>query len=175
MKIIDLSQPLYDHMPVYPGDPDVIIKRIFSFEKDGWNMNRIEMNSHDGTHVNIPIHGTKSGRNLDSYSIENFIGEAVIFNNKNDIIPRYGIIFSIINITRDIAEIIVKKKPRFVGLSKKLTFDEEVERYLLKNGVISYENLINTEKLPRKFIFYGVPLRIKEGDGSPVRAFAVIK
>jgi len=173
MQIIDLSQTLFDHMPVYPGDPDVIIKKIFTFEKDGWNMNRIEMNSHDGTHVNIPIHGTKDGRNLDSYSIDYFMGKAVLYKKKSDIVGRYGIIFSEVNITQELAELIVEKKSRFVGLDKKFTFDEKVEKYLLRNGILSYENLVNTEKLPKKFTFYGVPLKFKEADGSPVRAFAL--
>ena len=45
---------------------------------------------------------------------------------------------------------------------------------LLEKGIISFENLANTDKLPEAFTFYGVPLNIKEADGSPVRAFAVI-
>ena len=175
MKIIDLSQTLYDHMPVYPGDPDVIIEQVQTFTKDGWNMKRIHVNLHDGTHVNIPIHGTLGGRNLDLYSLDYFIGESILFKNIEDIVGRYGIIFSDCNIDKKTAEVIVKRKPRFVGLSAKFEFDEAIEKYLLKNGVISYERLINTEKLPKKFMFYGVPLKIKEGDGSPVRAFAIYK
>lgn len=175
MKIVDLSQTLYDHMPVYPGDPDVIIKKIFSFEKDGWNINRIEMNSHVGTHINIPIHGTKSGNNLDYYTIERFISESVIFKNQEDIVHRYGIIFTDFNIDKEIAEIIINRKPKFVGLSADFEFDEKIEKYLLENNIISYERLVNTKKLPKRFMFYGVPLKIKKGDGSPVRAFAVIK
>lgn len=175
MKIIDLSQTLYDHMPVYPGDPEVIIKKIFTFEKEGWNMNRIQMNTHDGTHVNIPIHAAKNGRNLDSYLIDDFIGESFLFRNEKDIKAGYGIIFSNKNIDWELAKIIVKRKPKFIGLSVDLKFDEEIKKYLLKNGIISYENLVNTKKLPKRFVFHGVPLKIKEGDGSPVRAFAVIK
>ena len=40
-----------------------------------------------------------------------------------------------------------------------------------------YEWLVNLEELLGKgeFMFYGVPLRLKGGSGSPVRAFAVIE
>jgi kynurenine formamidase len=45
---------------------------------------------------------------------------------------------------------------------------------LLEAGIISFENLANTEKLPRAFTFYGMPLNIKDSDGSPIRAFALL-
>ncbi|MBI5127680.1 cyclase family protein [Candidatus Roizmanbacteria bacterium] len=172
MKIIDLSQILYDHMPVYPGDPDVIIKKVFSFEKNGWNMNRIEINSHDGTHVNIPIHGTKNGRNLDTYSIDDFIGESHLYSNEKDIQKDCGLIFYSVPLDWKIARKIAVIKPKFIGLSDKFEFDIEIEKFLLDKEIISYERLENCQKLPKKFIFYGVPLKIKEADGSPVRAFA---
>lgn len=174
MKIIDLSQKLYHNMPVYPGDPPVIIEQVQTFSKDGWNMKRMTVNLHDGTHVNIPIHGTKDGRTLDSYFVDHFIGESIVFKNKEDIVSRYGIIFNTKNIDWDLAKIIADRKPRFVGLSEDFDFDEEIEKFLLGKGIISYERLANTKKLPKKFMFYGVPLNIKEADGSPVRAFAVI-
>jgi len=85
-----------------------------------------------------------------------------------------GIIFSVCNIDKKIAEDLIKFPPKFIGLSARFEFDISIEKLLLEKGIISYENLVNTEKLPKTFTFYGVPLNIKEADGSPVRAFAVI-
>jgi len=59
MKIIDLSQTLYDHMPVYPGDPEVIIKEIHTINKEGWNLRNMTFTTHIGTHVNVPYHMVK--------------------------------------------------------------------------------------------------------------------
>lgn len=44
-------------------------------------------------------------------------------------------------------------------------------------GITHYEWLVNLEELVGKgeFIFYGVPLRLDKGTGSPVRAFAIIE
>ncbi|USN57794.1 MAG: cyclase family protein [Candidatus Peribacteria bacterium] len=86
MGVIDLSMELYSGMPVFPGDPDVKIEPIFHYEIDQWNMRRIEMNTHDATHVNVPIHATKNGKTLDNYSLDNFIGEAVKYECDDDII-----------------------------------------------------------------------------------------
>ncbi len=38
MRIVDLSQSLYDKMPVYPGDPEVSIQEIHKLDKEGWNL-----------------------------------------------------------------------------------------------------------------------------------------
>lgn len=174
MKIIDLSQPLYDGMPVYPGDPPVVIEQFQTFQKDGWNMKRMNINLHDGTHVNIPIHGTKNGNTLDSYTVQDFIGESFVFHTNEDIKTGFGVIFSGQNIDWKLAHIIESIRPKFVGLSEEFDFDIEIEKYLLSKNIISYEKLANTKKLPHAFMFYGVPLRIQEADGSPVRAFAVV-
>lgn len=174
MKIIDLSQQIYSGMPVFPGDPEVDIEQAQTFEKDGWNMKRVHMNLHDGTHVNAPVHGTKNGETLDDYSPDDFIGQAVLYEGPDDIKRGIGVIFRDHDIDREAAELIVSKKPKFVGLSDKWEFDVDVEKYLLENNVISFERLANTDQLPKEFMFYGVPLNIKEADGSPVRAFAVI-
>ena len=73
----------------------------------------------------------------------------------------------------ELAKIIVEKKPKFVGLSSNFEFDEEVERFLLENEIICFERFANTEKLPKRFFFHGAPLKIKNGDGSPIRAYAI--
>ncbi|EKE14469.1 MAG: hypothetical protein ACD_12C00493G0006 [uncultured bacterium] len=174
MKIVDLSQSLYDHMPVYPGNPDVIIEQIQTFDKDGWNMKRIQVNLHDGTHVNIPIHGVKDGKNLNSYTVDNFFGKAELYKLEMKFYHNKGIIFSTYNIDKKITEDLIKFPPKFIGLSAKFEFDITLEKLLLEKGIISFENLVNTEKLPKEFTFYGVPLNIKEADGSPVRTFAII-
>lgn len=44
-------------------------------------------------------------------------------------------------------------------------------------GITHYEWLVNLEQLVGKgeFVFYGVPLRLDRGTGSPVRAFAIVE
>lgn len=174
MNIIDLSQPLFDHMPVYPGDPEVIIKEIHTLDKEGWNMRNMTFTTHIGTHVNVPYHMNNSGKRLDSYDLDRFIGKAELYTEGMKFYKNKGIIFSISNITKDIAEALIKYPPKFIGLSEKFEFDIALEKLLLDADIISFENLANTDKLPQSFNFYGVPLRLKGSDGSPVRAFGVV-
>ena len=171
MKVIDLSVKIENGMKVYPGDPEINVENIFSVDKDGWNMKRLHINSHDGTHVNVPYHVSDEGKGLDDYGVSNFFGEAILYENDDDIVEGNGILF-VADIDMDVAKVVVSKKVKFVGFSQ--TIDEDIERYLLSHNVIVFENLVNTDKLPKRFMFYGVPLKIESGDGSPVRAFAVI-
>jgi kynurenine formamidase len=53
--------------------------------------------------------------------------------------------------------------------------DYAVHHIILGSGMVAVENLTNLEKLPESgFIFIGLPLRFPAGDGSPLRAVAVI-
>ncbi len=162
-------------MPVYPGDPDLILTLIQTIEKDGWNMRRIEMNLHDGTHINAPIHMAINGKSLDDLPLERLNGPCELYKDNMTFDPAVGVIFVSQNIDMDIARQIVQSPPKFIGLSNKLEFDIAIEKFLLEHDVISYENLANTETLPARFMFYGFPLAIRNGDGSPVRAVAVIE
>lgn len=53
--------------------------------------------------------------------------------------------------------------------------DFPVHRVLLGKGLIIIENLTNLDKLPESgFVFSCTPLKIKDGDGSPVRAVGIV-
>lgn len=172
MKVIDLTQVLYDKMPVYPGDPEVSIQEIHKIDKEGWNLRQITFTSHIGTHVNAPYHMAKNGKTLDELPLERFFGKAVLYTSDMVFDKDTGVIFHAQNIDMALAQQLVKTPPKFIGLSAKFEFDIPVEKLLCENDIISFENLVNTDQLPDSFGFYGVPLNIKESDGSPIRAFA---
>ena len=174
MNIVNLTQLLFDQMPVFPGDPEVSIKEIHTLDKEGWNLKQITITTHLGTHVNAPYHMAKSGKTLNDLPLERFFGECTLYTPGMKFDKNSGVIFHSQNIDMELAKQIVKTPPKFVGLSAKFEFDIPVERLLCENDVISYENLVNTDKLPTNFTFYGVPLNLRSGDGSPVRAFAMV-
>jgi kynurenine formamidase len=45
---------------------------------------------------------------------------------------------------------------------------------VLKKQVLILENLCNLEQLPDFFLFLALPLKIRGGSGSPIRAVAVV-
>ena len=174
MKVIDLSLPLYTGMPVYPGDPEASIELIERYEDTGWNMRRLEINGHDATHVNLPLHATQSGKNLDDYALDAFVGDSVLYESPADVRAGLGVVFHQIDIDWAIAKRVAEVRAKFVALPAHFELDVDIERWLLERDVISFERLVNTALLPKRFVFHGAPLNIKAGDGSPVRAYAVI-
>jgi arylformamidase len=173
MHIIDLTLPMYSGMAVFPGDPEVVIEPVQTYARDGWNMQRLHINTHDGTHVNVPIHGTAKGKTLDDYALGDFCGTA-IYERSWTLTSSVGILFRDQNIDRAIAKTIKAARPRFVGLSSTFEFDINTEREPVEAGIMSYERLCNLEMLPKRYQFFGMPLKIRGGDGSPVRAFAIV-
>jgi kynurenine formamidase len=65
VKLIDLSQPLYDGAPNCPAHPPVQSRIIADHPKDGWRVELLTLASHTGSHVDAPFHKLAQGANLD--------------------------------------------------------------------------------------------------------------
>ncbi len=176
MKIVDLSQTLQNNFPVFPGDPECKIEEIHTIEKEGWRLKYLQFSSHIGTHVDAPYHMDENGETLDNLPIERFIGKTVLLGIEDKFPEEIGIAFSRGLVDEKVVERLKEAKPRFVIIGSNATLDVEPERQLLKAGIITITDLVNMEQLPKNkpFMFYAVPLKIKDSDGSPVRAFAVL-
>jgi arylformamidase len=178
MKIIDLSQTLEHGMSVYPNDPPVHIRAIHSLEKEGWVLRQLRLGSHTGTHVDAPSHMHEDGATLDHLPLERFFGDAQKVHSTAESFPaNIGLVFEEGSVDESMMERIVAASPRFVITGDKAELDLETERALLKRGILTFTDLINLFELPfdTTFTFFGIPLKIKNGDGSPIRAFAMLK
>lgn len=171
MKVIDLTVTLNEKMDVYPGDPAVTIEKVHTYDKNGWELRKLTLGTHTGTHVDAFSHMHKGKANLDEMPIERFFGEAQVVQIDAQWPREIGLFF-----TEPLDETYIDKllhaKPSFVGGD----MTERLERMLLANDIITYTDLINLEKIPfhQTFTFYGLPLKIEKGDGSPVRAIAIL-
>jgi arylformamidase len=57
MQTYDISLTISQQLPVWPGDPSVVIERVGKMEAgDNSNVSRIDMGAHTGTHVDAPFH-----------------------------------------------------------------------------------------------------------------------
>jgi arylformamidase len=78
MKLIDLSQPLYDGAPNCPAHPPVKSEIIADHPQHGWRVELVTLATHTGSHVDTPFHKLADGPNLDQMPLETFAGLAVI-------------------------------------------------------------------------------------------------
>ena len=81
MKIIDISQEIYQGMPVYPGDPTFQSHRVNTFKQgDMCEVSEVTMGTHCGTHIDAPTHMVPDGKPLESFPLDCFIGPCRVLN-----------------------------------------------------------------------------------------------
>lgn len=198
--IIDLSVPLNNNTPVYPGDPKTKIKTAGMLGKDGWNDHYVSFNTHVGTHIDAPLHMVKSGKSLDQYPIERFVGRGryiKVRNNKfslDDVkstdIKRGDIVLFNTGLSSkyhdasyfedyptvpdEIAMYLVEQGVSMVGLDM-CSPDHApflIHKIFLNGDVLIIENLTNLKQLAgRKFVVYALPIKL-DVDGAPARVIA---
>ena len=79
MKIFDISVPVTPALPVWPGDPQVVLEhfRKISNGHDS-NDSRIACSVHCGTHVDAPAHFIENGSTIEGLSLNILIGPATV-------------------------------------------------------------------------------------------------
>src|SRR5215211_681696 len=77
-RIVDLSMPLDERTPFYPGDPEPRICAATTIAAGGFNIARLELGSHSGTHCDAPFHFLEDGARLDDLPLERFVGPGVV-------------------------------------------------------------------------------------------------
>lgn len=190
MKIIDITKPIFQGMRKYPTDPCVRIASCKSLKRgDSCNLAEISFGSHTGTHIDTPLHMLEDGIPVDKIPAENFILKAVVTDL--DGFERDG--FERMLIKKRVKAVLFKGLNGKIGLSEKealsiirikarvigtelLTVDSPsspghpVHKMLLKKNIFILENIDLTKTNRGYYTLLCMPLKIKGGDGSPVRA-----
>ena len=74
MRLIDLSQPIYNDCPNCPVHPPVRSEIILNDPKEGWRMEKLTLTPHTGSHVDAPLHKVPGGTSIDQIPLERFTG-----------------------------------------------------------------------------------------------------
>lgn len=199
---IDLSVPINEQLPVYPGDPATVIKPAGKFETDGFRDHYVSIGTHVGTHVDAPAHMLEDGTTLDTFPVDRFIGrgfyikiegKSVDLNQikQANIQPDDIVLFhtgmsqryqeeayfnDYPTIPVEVATYLVGKKIKMLGVDM-CSVDHEVfdvHKTLLSGNVLIIENLVNLDKLAGKnSTIYALPINLQV-DGAPARVIAQI-
>lgn len=78
MRLIDLSQPLFDDAPNCPVHPPVSFRRTVDHPEHGWRLEEVAMATHTGSHVDAPLHKIAGGRSITDLPLDTFVGPARI-------------------------------------------------------------------------------------------------
>ena len=80
--IYDVTVPITNTMPVWPGDPPVQLTAKSHRSRDkshSVRLTAIEMSSHTGTHIDAPFHMIDGGKKLHEFSLDILAGKATVF------------------------------------------------------------------------------------------------
>jgi arylformamidase len=79
MKIHDITLPIFPEMPVWPGDPAVVLERVSSMDAGAHdNVSRLACGVHTGTHVDAPHHFMNDHRTVESLSLDILVGPVCV-------------------------------------------------------------------------------------------------
>jgi kynurenine formamidase len=192
--MIDLSLPIANGMPVYPGDMEPRIQRLDtpSIIEAGWVAHWMTISLHAATHIEAPAHSVEGGKMLDEFPLESFSGEATTIAWGD--IGHYKVntpmlfvysgadkwwgnqkYFSPTPLTELEAEWIASLNIRILGMDIISVGNVNIHRMLQIKNILLAESMCNLEMLLYKRAkAYLFPLRIKDTEASPVRAVAEI-
>jgi len=79
MKVYDISLTLRQRMPVYPGERTPLLEPTSTIERgDLYNVSRLSISTHTGTHVDAPLHFLPGGTPVDQLPVDVLVGPALV-------------------------------------------------------------------------------------------------
>jgi arylformamidase len=75
MKLIDVTVPLDQNLPVYPGNAPFVLEAVKRVARgDSSNVSTLHMSAHAGTHVDAPRHFFDEGPGVEALPLEMLLG-----------------------------------------------------------------------------------------------------
>jgi kynurenine formamidase len=181
-RIIDLSQEIYEGMPLYAGHLETKVWQHHTFDDTAPNFDSdfayqslgITVCDHGPTHVDALSHLDPSpdAPTIDRMDLGQFCGEGTCLD-VTGVAPREYITAEHLERAAAHAEVFGVDSPSPDNPADRIY---PVHLFSRASGITHYENLANLgEVANRRFRFYGFPLRIRGGHGSPVRAVAILE
>jgi arylformamidase len=79
MKIFDVTVPITNSMPVWPGDPRVNNQLVASLTNGNEaNVTGMNMSAHTGTHIDAPRHFIEKGAAIEKLDLNTLLGEVEV-------------------------------------------------------------------------------------------------
>lgn len=196
--IIDISRPIHNKMPIYPGNPEVGITQVRPAAEGVSALSEIVLGSHTGTHIDSPLHIDPQGSGIEAYTLEQYVGDAEVVEVDGSLggitasdIPKttserillktknsYGNIDTFdpdfAALTEDGARELIARNIRLVGIDgpsiKRKGVTDAVHELLLNSGIVVLEGLWLKDVVAGRYTLMCLPLLIAHLDGVPVRA-----
>lgn len=79
MKLFDITYPLKEGMPVWPGDTPFSFTLAMTKEESGSvNVGELRLSTHTGTHIDAPFHFDEEGKKVHELDLSLYIGRLYV-------------------------------------------------------------------------------------------------
>ncbi len=86
MTIYDITLTISPDMPVWPGDPPVVLELVESMDRgDHVNVTRLNLSAHTGTHVDAPHHFLNDHRTVENLALDALTGPCFVIQLPDDV------------------------------------------------------------------------------------------
>lgn len=199
-KIIDISPMISEDIAVFPGDTPFRRNEVLNFKKsDNLVLSSINTTVHLGAHTDAPSHYNEKGISIEKVSLDNYIGDCQVIeicekverirpHHFDDSIVAPRVLFKtksypnpyewnsdFMAISPELIDYLAEKKVALVGIDTP-SVDPANDKELLahnaiyKAGMNIIEGIVLNEVNPGTYQLIALPLPLKNGDASPVRA-----
>jgi len=199
VRVIDISVPIYEGMPVYKNIPEKQPK-IESKTNAHVTESRLHLDAHTGTHIDSPLHMINDGAAFETIAIEKLVGPCKVFDlthvqdqiTVSDLegldIQEYDFIlfktsnsldeafnFEFVFIGEQAAAYLAEKKVRGVGVDalgvERSQPGHPTHKALFHANII--EGLQLKEVVEGSYLLVAAPLKLIGTDASPARVLLI--
>ncbi|MFM7796992.1 MAG: cyclase family protein [Candidatus Nitrosotenuis sp.] len=82
MKVIDLTLPISEKIPTFPGSPNPHFIEWNSIDMDDYNLEMVFLSTHTGTHIDAPYHFVKLGKKINEIEPSRFLQNSTMISIK---------------------------------------------------------------------------------------------
>lgn len=188
MKIIDISQEIFS-AEIFPGDPVPGMDMVMSWENDDvCQLTELTLGSHTGTHMDAPRHFLEDGKDIAEVALEKCMGACKVVEVTGEISgkqmeelladgTRRLLLKGKQVITEDAARMMAEKSLKCIGVEGltvgPFSSPAPVHKILLGSEIVILEGLRLDNAAEGEYFLAAQPLKMKELDGSPVRAVLI--
>ena len=111
MKIHDISITVTPELPVWPGDPPIVLERVSKMEEgEHNNVSQMAMSVHVGTHVDAAYHFIADGNTIEQLPLEALVGPAQVVELPGDCMSITEEVLKMAEITAGVERVLFKTR-----------------------------------------------------------------
>lgn len=203
MKIYDISLTYSPDLITPPSEKFFDLQRVKNFAENQVNVSKVTLGSHNGTHIDAPLHFIENGNDSSQIDVRKFIGpcqvlevkpksnliehddivnkiksKRVLFKTTNSTLLEKPFTTDYISIGLTAAQYLVANKVELVGIDyfgceAKGSPGHLVHNILLKSDVLIVEGVNLAKIKPGNYDIFVGALKIADSDGAPARVFLI--